>query len=59
MAFIYNASLGAGAGHHCAHGVAHIAANIGEFLVRGYELTQDSEMPLFKEVTLRHHGTGY
>ena len=50
LAFIYNVSL-AGDGAHCARGLAHVAAHMGEYLVQGYERTQKSEMPLFNEVT--------
>ena len=49
LAFIYNVSLG-GDGAHCARGLAHVAAHMGEYLVKGYERTQNSEMPLFNEV---------
>ena len=48
LAFIYNTSLSS---VDCARGMAHVAANMGDYLVRGYERTQNSEMPLFREVT--------
>ena len=47
LAFIYNTSRSS----DCARGMAHVAANMGDYLVRGYERTQNSEMPLFREVT--------
>lgn len=51
LAFIYNATKGGEGGAHCAHGLAHLATHLGESLVKGYERTQDTEMPLFQQVT--------
>ena len=49
LAFIYNISVPGDSGQ-CVGGLSCVAGDIGNVLVGGYDMTLQTEMPLFNEV---------